>query len=498
MAPASFMVNSCAEYLEQCRAHHVIVDPKERKEIIASGIKAIAIEVGGTLNLDEELLDEVVNLVEYPVPLCGRFDDEFLELPAELLITSMKEHQRYFTLTDKEGKLLPRFITISNIDATDPKVVVNGNERVLRARLADGMFFWREDQKQKLETRLESLKHVVYQQQLGTSYEKVQRFTALACHLAQSLDPESVALTERAATLAKCDLETGMVYEFPELQGVMGREYALLEGEDERVAQAIYEHYLPIQAGGDLPGDNIGAFISVADKIDTICGCFGVGLIPTGTADPYALRRSAIGILNIILERGFEISVPDLVNMAVSQLEEKLTRPAAEVKRDVVEFIRLRFVNMLTSQGIAPDVVDAVLSAGFEQILVARERVEALNTLKKQDDFEPLTATFKRVGNIISGGVDARINPDLFETQSENNLYSALKKVRTDVDTAMQGSRYLDALHAIAALRPAVDSFFDDVMVMAKDEQVKTNRLALLTEVSSLFSGLADFSRLAA
>lgn len=498
MAPERFEVNSCAEYLSQCRTHSVIVDPQERKDIIAAGIESIAKEVGGRLNLDEELLDEVVNLVEYPVPLCGHFDAEFLELPDELLITSMKEHQRYFTLTDKNGKLLPRFITISNIEATDPQVVVNGNERVLRARLADGMFFWQEDQKQKLESRLETLKNVVYQQQLGTSYEKVQRFSALAQHLAETLDPDSVKLTLRAATLAKCDLETGMVYEFPELQGVMGREYALLEGEDVRVARAIYEHYLPIQAGGDLPSDNVGAFVSIADKIDTICGCFGVGLIPTGTADPYALRRSAIGILNIILARGFEMSIPELVRIAVSQLETKLTRPAAEVENDVVEFIRLRFVNMLTAQGIAPDVVDAVLSAGFEQILDARQRVDALNTLKKQEDFEPLAATFKRVGNIISGGVEAQINPELFESKSETDLHSALAAVQARVEEAMGASRYLDALHAIATLRPAVDAFFDDVMVMARDEQVKTNRLALLTQVSSLFSGLADFSRLAA
>lgn len=498
MAPGCFEVNSCADYLAECRSHYVIVDPQERREIIATGIEAIAKEVGGTLNLDENLLDEVVNLVEYPVPLCGHFDEEFLQLPDELLITSMKEHQRYFTLADNEGKLLPRFITVSNIAATDPQVVINGNERVLRARLADGMFFWQEDQKHKLETRLEALKNVVYQQQLGTSYEKVQRFSALACDLAQRFDPASVGLTRRAATLAKCDLETGMVYEFPELQGVMGREYALLEGEDERVARAIYEHYLPVQAGGDLPSDNIGAFISIADKIDTICGCFGVGLIPTGTADPYALRRSAIGILNIIQDRAFDISIPELVQQAVTQLEDKLTRPVEEVKSDVVEFIRLRFVNMLTSQGIAPDVVDAVLSAGFAQILDVRQRVEALNSLKTQEDFEPLVATFKRVGNIITGGVEARINPDLFESGSEKELYNALGEVRSRVDAAMQEGRYLDALHAIATLRPAVDSFFDDVMVMAKDDQVKTNRLALLTDVSSLFSGLADFSRLAA
>ncbi|MDY0184348.1 MAG: glycine--tRNA ligase subunit beta [Desulfuromonadaceae bacterium] len=498
MAPGRFRVSSFADYLSKCRAHHVIVDPQERKKIITDGIEQIVAEVGGTLNPDAELLDEVVNLVEFPVPLCGHFDAEFLQLPAELLITSMKEHQRYFTLSDSAGKLLPRFITISNIKATDPAVVINGNERVLRARLADGMFFWQEDQKQRLESRLESLKQVVYQQQLGTSYAKVERFTDLARYLAQTLDPDTLELTERAATLAKCDLETGMVNEFPELQGVMGREYALLEGENERVAKAIYEHYLPIQAGGKLPSDNVGAFVSIADKVDTICGCFGVGLIPTGTADPYALRRSAIGILNIILARGFTISIPTLVHRAVAQLTARLTRPADEVERDVVEFIRLRFVNMLTGQGVAGDVVDAVLSAGFDQIMNVRQRVDALNTLKNQADFEPLAATFKRAGNIISGGVEAEVNPGLFEAPCEDALYAALGRVRTQVEAAMRESKYLEALHAIATLRPAVDSFFDDVMVMAENEKVKTNRLALLTDVTCLFSGLADFSRLAA
>ncbi len=498
MAPEHFRVSSFTDYQSKCRAHYVIVDPQERKKIIEDGIEQIAVEVGGTLNPDAALLDEVVNLVEFPVPLCGRFDAEFLQLPTELLITSMKEHQRYFTLSDSSGKLLPRFITISNIKATDPAVVVNGNERVLRARLADGMFFWQEDQKQTLESRLEALKQVVYQQQLGTSFAKVERFTVLARYLAHTLDPDALELTERAATLAKCDLETGMVNEFPELQGVMGREYALIEGENERVARAIYEHYLPIQAGGKLPSDNIGAFVSIADKIDTICGCFGVGLIPTGTADPYALRRNAIGILNIILARSFTISIPTLVHKAVAGLETRLTRPADQVEHDVVEFIRLRFVNMLTAQGIAADVVDAVLSAGFDQITNARQRVDALNTLKNQADFEPLAATFKRAGNIISGGVEAEVNPKLFEAACENNLYTELSKVHTQVEAAMRENKYLEALHAIATLRPAVDSFFDDVMVMAENEQVKTNRLALLTDVTGLFSGLADFSRLAA
>lgn len=249
---------------------------------------------------------------------------------------------------------------------------------------------------------------MVYQAKLGTSYEKVMRFRQLATGLASKLDPAVKLQTDRAALLCKCDLETSMVYEFPELQGVMGREYASIEGEDARVAVAIFEHYLPIEAGGELPSDNIGAFVSIADKIDTICGCFGVGLIPTGSADPYALRRSAIGILNIILDRGFQLSLPDLVDNCLNLLREKLTRPYAEVRSEVIEFIRLRFFNMLTSQGLSHDLVDAVLSASFNDPHDAMARVKALSQLKEQGAFEPLAAAFKRMTNIIKGGLISR------------------------------------------------------------------------------------------
>ncbi|MBN2645556.1 MAG: glycine--tRNA ligase subunit beta [Desulfuromonadaceae bacterium] len=498
MAPESFTVSGLQDYLVKAREHCVIVDPQERKQIIADEIARVAREEGGDLNVDEDLLEEVAYLIEHPTPLCGSFEQRFLQLPDELLITSMKAHQRYFTLTDPEGRLLPKFITISNTKPLDPAVVVKGNERVLRARLSDAMFFWEEDQKVKLETRLEALKKVVYQAQLGTSYEKVQRFTALAESLAQKLAPEALELVRRAAVLAKCDLETGMVYEFPELQGVMGREYATLEGENPRVATAIYEHYLPLQAGGALPGDDVGALVSIADKMDTICGCFGVGLIPTGTADPYALRRSAIGILNIILDRGYALSLPQLIAQAVSALEVKLTRPAAEVVTDVTEFMRLRLVNMLTGQGLAADVVEAVLTAQFDDVCDGLCRVKALAALKQQADFEPLAATFKRVGNIIKDGVDADVEPTRFEAVCEKDLYQALQQVEAAVAQAMAKADYAKALHSIAGLRPAVDAFFEGVMVMADDAAVKNNRLALLTRVSGLFSGLADFSRLAA
>jgi len=497
MAPQEFSVSGLDSYLEQTRKHFVLADPAERRQIIAAGVERLAKDVGGVLNPDDELLDEVSFLVEDPTPLCGSFEDKYLQLPRELLITSMREHQRYFTVEDAAGKLLPRFITVSNTRAEDPKVVVRGNERVLRARLSDAMFFWNEDQKVKLETRLDALKQVVYQAKLGTSYEKVMRFRQLATELAEKLAPADRALTDRAALLAKCDLETGMVYEFPELQGVMGREYARLEGEDARVAKAIYEHYLPVQAGGVLPSDNVGAFVSLADKIDTICGCFGVGLIPTGTADPYALRRSAIGVLNIILDRGYNISLPELIGRSVALLEPKLNRPAAEVAADVVEFVRLRFFNLLTGQDYPQDVVDAVLSASFDNVVDALARVKALAALKGQDDFEPLAVAFKRVVNIIKGGVAATVNPALFENDCEAQLHTAQQKVAGEVKAAVAGGDYAGALRAIASLRPDVDRFFDGVMVMAKDEQVKTNRLALLTAVAGLFGGIADFAKIA-
>ena len=497
MAPGEFTVSGAADYIAQAEQHYVIPQVEKRRKLIEEQLEVIAEQLGGRINPDEDLLAEVCFLVETPQALAGTIEARFLQLPAELLITSMREHQRYFTLIDEQGQLLPHFITIANTLAKDPKVVVAGNERVLKARLSDAMFFWSEDQKSKLETRLESLKKVVYQAKLGTSFEKVERFTGLATGLAQQFAPQTIELTKRAATLAKCDLETGMVYEFPELQGVMGREYALLEGEDPRVATAIYEHYLPIQAGGELPSDDVGAFISLADKIDTICGCFSVGLIPTGTADPYALRRSAIGILAIIMDRGYTISIPDLVAKSVQLLETKRQRAADEISDDVVEFIRLRLVNLLSAQSYPVDVIDAVLSTSFVEPIDAVERIKALSSLKKMDDFEPLAVAFKRVGNIIKGGLEQPVDPTLLSEECEKELFAKLQEVQGRVEEYISERNYTQALETIARLRQPVDTFFDGVMVMVEDESVKNNRLALLTGVAGLFRGIADFRRIA-
>ena len=498
MAPQGFTVTCLADWLEGCRKQFVTADHTERKATIREQVEATGKAAGGTAVLDEKLLEEVTYLLEDPTPLCGTFEEKYLQLPRELLVTSMREHQRYFTVEDAQGKLLNKFITVSNTRPEDEQVVVKGNEKVIRARLADAMFFWEEDQKIKLESNLDTLKNVIYQAKLGSSYEKVERFTQIAKGLAERFEPTAAALTERAARLAKCDLESKMVYEFPELQGIMGREYSRLEGEDPRVSIAIFEHYLPTEAGGTLPSDNLGAFVSIADKIDTICGCFGVGLIPTGSADPYALRRCAIGVLNTILDRGYQVSIPELVEQSLGLLEEKLTRPRAEVHADVVEFIRLRLANMLTSRDFASDVVDAVLSARFDEPGDAVARVEALAALKTAADFEPLAVAFKRVGNIIKGGVDNPVQADLFEADCERALSAAIESARQNIADQVNKGDYGAALQTIAALREPVDAFFDGVMVMADDEKVKANRLALLTQVASLFADIADFTRIAA
>lgn len=496
MANTTFPVSDFASYLTECERHFVIPDPEKRKEIIRRETHRVATAAGGHLLPDEELLEQVTYLVEYPSAVHGTFSPEFLKVPKEVLITSMRSHQRYFSIVDANGGLLPGFITINNTLTEDPSVVVKGNERVLRARLSDARFFFEEDQKVRLDERVEALKKVVYQQKLGTSFEKMERFRAIAEGLADQLNPGVKQQTSRAAWLCKADLVSGMVGEFPEVQGIMGREYALLEGESSDIANAVAEHYLPTQAGGELPASDIGAFVSIADKLDTICGCFGVGLIPTGAADPYALRRATLGIIAIILDKGYRLSLSDLVNASLELLSAKLTRPKEQVASDVLEFFRARFVNLLGGS-FATDAVDAAIAAGFDDLVTVRERIAALAEFKTHPDFEPLTVAFKRVGNIIKDGVDAPVDPSLFQDDAEKNLYEAIQTVKNSAGSCIASGAWLDALTEIATLRGAVDRFFDNVMVMAEDQRVRANRLALLTAIARLFGQIADFSRIA-
>ena len=495
MANTTFPVRDLGHYLEECERHFVIPDPEKRKEIIRREIARVAKLAGGNVLQDEGLLEQVTFLVEYPSAVAGTFSPDFLAVPREVLITSMREHQRYFSMVDGAGKLLPGFITINNTLTEDPSVVVKGNERVLRARLSDARFFFEEDKKVPLSDRVEALKSIVYQTKLGTSYEKMERFRALAGFLAGELNPSVAEKVQRAATLCKADLVTGMVGEFPEVQGIMGREYALHGGEELEVANAIAEHYLPNQAGGALPASDIGAFVSLADKMDTICGCFSVGLIPTGSADPYALRRSALGIINIILEKKYRQQLGPFIKVSLDLLAPKSSRPREEVHRDVLEFFKVRFVNLLADR-FPGDVVDAVVAVCFDDLVEAYAKIAALSEFRTRDDFGPLAVAFKRVCNIVKDGVDTPVSAALFEDPAEGALHAALQSVSGEVAQAVDSGDYLAALSGIATLKDGVDLFFEKVMVMAEDERVRGNRLALLTGVSRLFARVADFSRL--
>jgi glycyl-tRNA synthetase beta chain len=497
MADASFPVRDYAHYLDECERHFVIPDPEKRKEIIRREVEQAARAAGGRVLPDEGLLEQVTFLVEYPSVVCGSFERDFLQVPKEVLITSMREHQRYFSLVDEDGRLLPNFITVNNTLADDPAVVTRGNERVLRARLSDARFFFEEDKKVSLEGRVEDLKGVVYQAKLGTSYEKMERFRTLAEGLASRLCPEVAGKVSRAAYLCKADLVTGMVGEFPELQGVMGREYALLSGEEPDVARAIHEHYLPTQAGGDLPATDIGAFVSIADKLDTICGCFGVGLIPSGTADPYALRRSAIGIIAILLNRGYDLSLTDLIDSSLDLLRHKLTRDETLVRADVLDFFRGRYVNLMAGR-YPSDVVEAVVAVSFDNLNEADARMAALAEFRERPDFEPLAVAFKRVCNIVKEGTDIPVDAGLFQDDAERELSRTFDLVASAARGKIGKKDYLAALTEIAGLKSPVDAFFDGVMVMAEDERVRNNRLALLTGIARLFGVIADFSRISA
>ncbi len=496
MSPAFFKVSGLKDYLEKARGHFVIVDPEERKKIIMEEADRAAKSVSGTPLENEELLETVTFLVEYPTAIIGSFDPEYLKLPQEVLTTSMMSHQKYFPVMDSSGRLMPHFITINNTLARDPAVVVRGNEKVIRARLSDARFFFEEDRKIPLDRRVEDLKKVVYHRLLGTSYEKVMRFRALAQEIALQVNPALKDTVDRAAVLAKADLDTQMVGEFSELQGIMGREYAILAGEKPVVATAIYEHYLPVAAGGALPETDEGSIVSIADKLDTIVGFFSVNLIPTGTADPYALRRQALGIINIILNKSYPLRLDDIIEKSIIILDDKRQRPAEDIKRDVLEFFRARFENQLLSQGRTYDVVDAVLATGISDLRTAYNKIESMEAFKSHPDFQPLAIAFKRAGNIIKGFTGGLVEPALFQTDEETQLYGALQEIRGKALTLLEKDDYEAALVEMARIRQPVDAFFNSVMVMVKEEPVKLNRISLLADISSLFHQVADFSKI--
>ena len=504
LAPAAIELGQPSDYEAALEKAHVVADIPRRRALLREKVRAAASEAGGRLMEDESLVDQVTNLVELPSPVVGSFEERHLELPPEVLVQEMKSHQRYFSVVDANGKLLPRFIAVSNTPVRDVKLSLRGYERVLRARLADGRFFFDEDRKTPLADRVEKLGRVVWQGQLGSYAEKVERFRSLAVKLAEWTGRgEHQASIERASTLAKADLVTGMVGEFPELQGVMGREYARAGGEPEAVALAIFEHYLPRTAEDALPTQDPGALIGLADRLDTLCGIFAIGKGPSGAADPFALRRACLSVIRIVLERGYRFSLSAAVDEALRLLAPKLAnvkRKASEAapREQVLDFFRGRLKALWTEQ-FRTDVVEAVLSAGFDDLVAARLRLEALSRIVGQADFAPLAVAFKRVANIVekqgrdvaAGEVDTgRLIDD-----AERNLHASYLQARSQVSERLQSDDYAGALKEITGLKPAVDTFFDKVMVMAEDPALRENRIRLLTEIGTLFNQVADFTK---
>jgi glycyl-tRNA synthetase beta chain len=490
-------VKDFQSYLQKTREAFVIVDPVERKKKIEDEMIREGAKVSGRVLKDEELLNEVNFLVEYPVALCGTFDNKFLSLPREILIHSMKEHQRYFPVVDDHGILLPYFVCISNIHPKSREVVVKGNEKVLRARLSDAAFFFEDDLKISLEKRVEQLKKVVFQAKLGTSYEKVMRFKQLALWMTERIDPKLQEMAGRTSLLCKADLVTGMVGEFPKLQGIVGREYARLSRERPEVAEAIYEHYLPGFAGDRLPSGPIGDIVSIADKMDTIVGCFGVGLVPTGTADPFGLRRQALGIIRIILEKKYSISLTGLIEESEKQLKGKMERPVEKVKEEVLDFFRVRYQNFLLDKEYPFDVTDAVLSISFDELLDVQGRIDALKRAKEWKDFESIVIAFKRAMNILKGSPPKKeINPSLLAEPAEQSLYQSFLNAKERIDQHLGKRDYPSALLEMTRMKKPIDEFFDGVMVMVEDEAIRNNRLALLDDIGKVFLRIADFSKL--
>ncbi len=498
MAPEPFEVYSVDDYLKQIERAFVVIEQAERERIVLDIATKEAEKVEGTLPEDSELVSTVANLVEYPSAVCGGFDSKFLALPDPVLITAMRKHQKYFAVYDREGRLLPNFVAVNNTMTRDASVVQKGHERVLRARLSDAAFFMKEDRKQPLMNRLEDLKRVIYQADLGTSFAKAQRFENLSRELGEIVLPGEIENVALAARLCKCDLVTQMVGEFPSLQGVMGKEYAELEEYPEKVSVAIEEHYLPLKAGGKLPGSVIGAIVGVADRIDTIAGCFAVGLEPTGSADPFALRRHAIAIIRIIESKGWEISLSWLVERALFYLKQEIDFPVKKTCAGVMAFVRERYKNLLLGEGYEPDLVEAVMSAGFDKIHRLRPRVVQLKQFSAESkDFDLLAFTFKRVTNILKKEKDVfDVDPGLFQDHEETVLWETFEDVRGSVNEMLEGGLFFQALERMAELRKPVDLFFDGVEVMVKDNEVlRKNRIGLLQQIEALVLLVADFSK---
>ena len=499
MAPDEFEIQGAGRYVEQLAERRVVVDPLTRRQQVLVEIKQAVGKTFGAQDaqvaVDEDLVETVTNLVEYPVGVCGSFAEKFLQLPPEVLITSMREHQKYFPVVDGQGQLLPGFVAVNNTVVNDIALTRTGHERVLNARLEDALFFFNSDRHHSLEGRYQDLEGIVFQAQLGTMLEKSERIIKLSGLLAEKLDPLSVAGVCRTARLSKIDLLTDMVGEFPSLQGVMGAAYGVHDGEDSAVALGIADHYLPKRAGDDLPATSFGALVGLADRIDTIVGCFGIGQVPTGTTDPFGLRRLALAVLHIIADRGYELSLSEVVSKALALYGSRVDGGSATVEA-VIAFIKGRFVNDCVAAGLDGQAVDAVCSVAFDDVNDCRKKIEALAAIRGEDAFPVLAASFKRIRNILKNHQGQALDPSLLLEAGEKDLARIYAEIEAEVQPSLMARDYGQALTGMLRLKGPVDTFFENVMVMAEDEGIRNNRLNLLAAIGNLFLAVGDISKM--
>lgn len=488
LGAASIEVPSVDAYAGLLRENYVLVDPVERRERIEAGLKKA---VGGHRLLpDEGLLDAVVHLNEYPTVIQGSFDRGFLAIPSEVLVTVMRFHQKYFALSDEAGNLVPHFLTVVNTHGDPEGIIRQGHEKVLQARLEDAAFFWESDQKTPSADRVDKLAHVLFQEKLGTYLEKTVRLKKICADLAPGED------LQKAAELCKTDLTTEMVRELTELQGIMGGLYARQEGYPEDVWRAVYDHYKPVSLDDPLPETKTGLLLSIAERLDTLVGCFGIDIIPTGSSDPFALRRQAQGLISILLARRLDFKLSDLVQAAQKNFQTE--KDPGRTLEQVLEFLRQRISFIFQREGIPSDVLSAVLAVGVGTVADAHDRASALNGIKGEADFEALAAAFKRIRNILAKGEGTipPVNPALLVEPEEKALFEAFQRLEPEVASLVRAANYRAALERIASIRKVVDQFFDKVLVMAKDESLRLNRLALLNSISCVFLSIADISEI--
>lgn len=497
LGKAELVIPSAEQYMTVLEQDFVIVDQHKRQEMIVAQIKQLAAAVEGQAEIDADLLEEVLYLVEYPTALMGEFDPAYLLMPEQLVITPMKEHQRYFPVS-KGHHLLPRFITVRNGNAEHLAVVQKGNEKVLEARLADAKFFYDEDLKVKLEDNVEKLKTIVFQEKLGTIYDKMKRVQqgvdAICTLLYLGEDVKERAM--RAAYLAKADLVSQVVYEFPELQGLMGEKYAYAQGEHPLAAKAIAEHYLPKNADGAIPMTFEGLTVSMADKLDTIVGCFAAGIEPTGSQDPYALRRQAAGICSMILGKRALVSLQELIGQAIAHYPADIIRDREQLMANVYGFFEQRIRNVLNDQGYRYDVIEAVVTCGYDNLTETLLRAEALNTIKDTDTFTKVLTAFTRANNLAKKAVVNQVDEQYLVDPSEQKLWQDVQRAEKAIAVQAAQREYAQALTLISTLEESISTFFEGVMVMDENKQIRHNRLALLTRVCDLSRDIADLTKI--